>query len=196
MSSSQALFGIESQDDLIGTHAFGSKLSNLVVANSVEENCPYGIATIDLATLLRGDVLIESTLPVIRGPRNPVEVAKSEKIQVLPGDYLDSGCELVIKFELNFPLDASNLPLPTLKAKAPRMGSRWKKVLQQSFSSVEPSPDSCPFNRLIYIISSVGETLIQQLLMKINEINAKTLGLESLSPNVLKAALSTYKLTQ
>ncbi len=57
-------------------------------------------------------------------------------------------------------------------------------------------PDTCPFNRVIYTVSSAGNSIVQQLITNVNEVNAKALGLEDLSEDVLPAALSTYKLTK
>lgn len=57
-------------------------------------------------------------------------------------------------------------------------------------------PDTCPFNRVIYTVSSAGNSIVHQLITNVNEVNAKALGLENLSGDVLPAALSTYKLTK
>ena len=55
---------------------------------------------------------------------------------------------------------------------------------------------SCPFNRLVYVISAEGKSLVQQLLRRVNEINARALGFEKLPDKIRFAALSTYKLTR
>ena len=56
--------------------------------------------------------------------------------------------------------------------------------------------NTCPFNRLVYIISTEGRPLVQRLLTRVNEINARALGLEDLPDKIQFAALSTYKLTR
>ncbi len=57
-------------------------------------------------------------------------------------------------------------------------------------------PDLCPFNRVIFIISSTGRGIVEQLVSNVNCVNASELSLEELSEEVLPAALSTYKLTK
>lgn len=205
--SLHALFGEESQDDLIGTHAFGSARAprSDAVGDTTDKrhgNGVYGVATVDLGVLLSGQVLIELTVPVVKGPRCSADSARSSDpgAQILPGDYLESGCELTIKIEMMHPLTFSNAPrIPVVMEKAPWVASRWKKDVKKSVP-VSKSRDAlihCPFNRIVYIIFAEGGAgLIDQLLGKINEINAKTLGLETLAPNVLRAALSTYKVTE
>ena len=54
----------------------------------------------------------------------------------------------------------------------------------------------CPFGRLVYMVSSEGESMVQKVLSLVNEINASALGLQDLPSDVLPAALSTYKLTK
>lgn len=205
-STSQALFGIESQDNLIGTHAFSSDLSHLVGSYKAKKLFQYGTATFDLSVLLSGQLLMEFTLPVVRGPRCLPESEKFEHSpnrfgcdQILPGDYLDSGCEITIKVELSYPLGFLSIPatLPLFTEKTAKHKSRWKRSVRKSLApSVSNSLLPSPFNRLVYVISSEGRALVHELLAKVNEVNAKTLNLDNLSPKILQAALSTYKLTQ
>ena len=54
----------------------------------------------------------------------------------------------------------------------------------------------CPFGRLVYLFSSEGGHLVEKVLCLVNRHNAEALGLSSLSPSLLSAALSTYKLTK
>jgi len=58
------------------------------------------------------------------------------------------------------------------------------------------TPNTCPFNRLVYVISSEGTPLVKRILKLVNEINTEALGLQDLPKDVLPAALSTYKLTK
>lgn len=203
---SQALFGVESQDDLIGTHAFSSALPHLIGADKLKQPSPFGIATIDLGVLLSGQVTMELTVPVVKGPRNYAVSAKMEPsstglsgAQILPGDYLESGCELTLKIELMHPLTLPNAHTPVVQQKAPQHSYRWKQDVRKSLPVTDAlnSLSQCPFNRMVYVIlaGGGGGILVERLLTKVNQVNAKTLGLESLPPDVMKAALSTYKLT-
>ena len=65
-----------------------------------------------------------------------------------------------------------------------------------SKSLAKPPLDTCPFNRAIYILSSKGRSLVEDLVAKVNQINTEALSLQSLPEDVLPAALSTYKLTK
>lgn len=199
---SQALFGMESQDDLIGTHAFSSALTG---TDKLKQSSPFGIATVDLGVLLSGQVTMELTVPVVKGPRNPAEPANTEPssaglqgAQIFPGDYLESGCELTLKIELVHPLVFPNAHTPVVQKKAPQLTSRFKKDIRKSIpvSDAQNALIHTPFNRMVYIILAGEGLLIDRLLAKVNQVNAKTLGLESLPPDVLKAALSTYKITE
>ncbi len=119
--------------------------------------------------------------------------------KIPPGDYLESGCELSIRIELNLPMGLLNTRGSFVKAKKLRRNTKWKSVQKKTsnLSKTIYPRTSCPFNRLVYIVLSTGGSpLITKLLMKSNEINCKTLGLEGLPLNVLEAALSTYKLTR
>ena len=112
--TSKALFGLESQDDLIGTHAFSSNLTRGGPGRIY--NSPYGTASVDLGVLLNGQLSMELTVPVVKGPRSNPEAStvKSDAMvrvkseQVYPGDYLDSGCELTIRMELSHQLSFLN----------------------------------------------------------------------------------------
>ena len=202
----QALFGVESQDDLIGTHAFSSALPHMIGADKLKQPpSPFGIAMVDLGELLSGQAVMELTVPVVKGPRNSAESAVMEPssagllgVQILPGDYLESGCELTIKIELQHPLRFPNANTPVVQEKAPRVKSRFKKDVRKSIpvSDALSSLIHTPFNRMVYIISAGKGDLVERLLEKVNQVNAKALGLKELPPDVLKAALSTYKTTE
>lgn len=212
--SEHALFGAESQDDLIGTHAFSSSLPHLVGYKGVKRHAPYGVATVDLSVLLSEQLVIEMTIPVIRGPRSsaadtaklglsPGGFSSQHAPHIYPGDYLESECELTVKIELSHPLmvarTATSAGAAMLKEKSPKCPSPWKKRPPKKSLPVldsQLSLNSCPFSRIVYSISSDGKALIERLLGKIDEINAKTLELRELSPEMQKAALSTYKLTE
>lgn len=235
LSSSDALFGIESQDNLIGTHAFGADLARLASGIRIGRPDPHGVATFDLSLLLSGQMSMEFTLPVVCGPRpppaiatsiaagpssatagtgrggsyvsSPLRSAKGER-RILPGDYLDSGCEITIKLELTYPLALLSVPetLPLPTEKMPQGKSKWKQNVRKL--SEEPTLFlPAPFNRMVYVVSAYGEGggaggggggegLVDRLLAMVNRINAKTLDLGHHSPKVLQAALSTYKLSQ
>ena len=201
-ATSKALFGLESQDDLIGTHAYSSNLAHGRIYNS-----PYGTANIDLGILLSGQLSMELTIPVVKGPRanpeaSPVKsdaLVRMKSEQVHPGDYLESGCELTVRLELSHPLSFLNAhKVPVIHEKPPKIMSPWRRQVRKSIPKTESqlAVAPCPFNRLVYVVSADGMDLVERLLARINEINAKTLGLDRLSPSVQKAALSTYKLTQ
>ena len=152
------------------------------------------------------------TIPVIKGPRNSADSAKlglspgglsSHGPHIYPGDYLESECELTVKMELVHPLMIASSTgagggVAMFKEKSPKSSSPWKKRPKKSLPVIDSqlSLVSCPFSRIVYSISSNGKALIGRLLAKIDEINAKTLELGELSPEMRKAALSTYKLTE
>lgn len=49
---------------------------------------------------------------------------------------------------------------------------------------------------MVFMISNRSPDLIKKLLTLVNEINCKTLKFDEMSNEILRAALSTYKLTQ
>ena len=142
------------------------------------------------------------------------------------GDYIGSHCELSVVVELTYslqlstssvsaPIIASPAPspqtTPTRHAqkdtpprkrsgsvftpkKSPRAVSKMKKRKEEKEG--ELVKNTCPFNRLVYIISAEGQPLVQRLLTRVSEINARALGLEDLPNKIRFAALSTYKLTR
>lgn len=203
--SSHVVFGEDSTDDIIGTHMFGVNLNNNRLGDIVaredssdtkKKNVdPYGIASFDLTGFLRGERKLEVTAPVLRSPR----VSASEQLpsrfrpdQVQkPGDYLESGCEMSVTFELW-------RPLIVLSKKSSRRAAWKSKGLMRTLSKIPSNIlSSCPFNRLVYIISSSqGTSLLKTILERVNGINAAALGLGYLPADVLPAALSTYKLTK
>ena len=195
--SCEAIFGSESQDRLINNPFFSFNLASSAQAKNLY---PYGIATFDLSLLLSGQLSMEFTLPVIRGPRSQMEVVdRKGAYHILPGNYLDSGCEISVKVELSYPLAFLNVPatLPLSTEKTPKHTSKWKRTVRKSIPFSETNPLlPPPFNRLVYVVTSEGGALIERLVKMVNEINAKTLNLDNLSPKVMRAALSTYKLSQ
>lgn len=86
------------------------------------------------------------------------------------------------------------------------IANRKSKVIEKQSSKVTTEkttpehtlfkPDLCPFNRVIFNVSSTGKGIVEQLISAVNCINAIALNLEELSDDVLPAALSTYKLTK
>ena len=236
-NSNPALFGQESKDVILGTHAFGTGY----VATEATVWDPYGVTNVDLSGLLLGQRLIEVKCPVTCGPRSHAYSSSPSSLTMdtrdgglmscslssplPPGDYLGSHCELSVIVELTYPLQlsmpstsapvlASPVPSPqttptrssskstptraasrTASKQSPRTLSKIKKKKEREVEA-SGSKSSCPFNRLVYVISAEGKSLVQQLLMKVNEINARALGFEELSDKMRFAALSTYKLTR
>lgn len=129
---------------------------------------PYGIARLDLSELLLGQRLIEVWLPVLNCPKTFQE-------DVPHGDYLGSNTDLKIRVELAHPitlLPNSAHPLST------------------------PRGSCCPFGRLVYVVSNTtGQGFVQAVLDRVDEVNGRAFGLDGLSRHLLKAALSTCKLT-
>jgi hypothetical protein len=82
--------------------------------------------------------------------------------------------------------------------KSSKAASKIKKRKEEREGEVRDAifKNNCPFNRLVYIISAEGQPLVHRLLTRINEINARALGLDDLPDKIRFAALSTYKLTR
>lgn len=185
---------------------------------------PYGVAKLDLSGLLQGQRLLELIVPVVGGPRCPSDLSYSDggtapcadqALPLPPGDYLGSHCELKVIVEVSHPLCLTDTPTkPVLDPKisplkqpelvrspsrVPSTPNRKKLARASQVIKLDDSPpklkNTCPFNRLIYIISSEGTALVQRLIARVNQVNSKVLGLEELSDKILCAALSTYKLT-
>ena len=200
LMSSHTMFGEDSCDEFIGTQMFGAKLDDGISTWCREDTrdrkniypCPYGIASFDLSRLLTGEQLLEMTVPVHRSPRTPSTnhpLSKFGSDQIQPGNYIESGCEMTVTFELYQPLTQYSIN----SGKSPQWGTG------HFISKFSPQTQvTCLFNRLIYIISysPKGRALIDRILSRVNEINALTLGLEYFPSDVLPAALSTYKLTK
>ena len=176
-SASQALFGLESQDNLIGTHAFASS----DVSRKAKKPSPYGTASLDLGVLLGGQLLLEVTLPVTRGPRcfppsdrlrTRMTMTSSAQSHLLspagvsdhhhqapppPGDYLEFGTEITLRLELGcalaFPSVSPTLPAPTTD-KMPQHVPHWKRTVRKSIAVSDSGPLlSSPFNRIVYVIA-------------------------------------------
>ena len=242
-NSNPALFGRESKDVILGTHAFGTGY----MRRDARIWDSYGITHVDLSGLLLGQRLIEVKCPVTCGPRSHAHSSSpcsltmdtmdtmdgglmscSLSSPLPPGDYLGTHCELSVVVELTYPLQlsmsttsapvlASPVPspqttpirssskstptraasqtAPTLSKQSPRASSKMKKKKEREVEG-GGAKTSCSFNRLVYVISAEGKSLVQQLLMKVNEINARVLGFAELSDKMKFAALSTYKLTK
>ena len=162
----------------------------------------YGVAKLDLGGLFQGQRMIQITTPVTSGPRGPQTPSggQQQSAALPPGDYVGSQCELTAIVELTYPLSTPSpvtpLATPTRKStsKAPPADFQ-SKVSPRTPKRVKTS-SACPFNRLVYVISNAGNSLVKSVLMKVNELNAKALHLEELPPKILLAALSTYKLTR
>ena len=229
-NSNPALFGQESKDVMIGTHAFATSQPFSSTTSKREGEVkpwdPYGITHIDLSGLLLGQRVIQLKCPVRCGPRGHSNDLETRDLSLMtcsqvscfpPGDYIGSHCELSVVVELTYPLQlsapstsapitASPLPSPqttptraakstsTASKKSPKATSKMKKRKDKEEGEIVVS--SCPFNRLVYVISAEGKSLVQQLLRRVNEINARALGFEKLPDKIRFAALSTYKLTR
>ncbi len=133
------------------------------------------------------------------------------------GDYLQSQSELKVTVELTFPLtpphpSPPSPPHPAIeKIKKPPPQSRTPSRAHRGHPDKSASPKSspsralvqqqkptttCPFGRMVYVISSEGEPLVRRVISLVNEANVSALGLQGLPKEVLQAALSTYKLTK
>lgn len=94
------------------------------------------------------------------------------------GDYLRSHTDLKIRVELAQPIVSPRIAL--------QLGSPRSTAL-------------CPFGRLVYVVSREGQSFVQEVLDRVNGINARALGLlgaGGLSGDLINAALSTCKLTR
>ena len=243
-NTNPALFGQESKDVMLGTHAFSRRRLSVGSQEAKRPWDPYGVARIDLSGLLLGQKVLQMKCPVVCGPRNHAHdhassplvepgggfglMSCSQLTSLPPGDYIGSHCELSVTVELTYPLQLSTSnnisapvtasPVPSPKTTPTRRASKDTPTRNRSTSVCVPkkSPkavskmkkkrgerevemvvkNTCPFNRLVYVISAEGQPLVQQLLTKVNEINAKALGLDDLPDKIRFAALSTYKLTR
>ena len=241
-NTSPTLFGRESKDIVLGTHAFTRSSLSGGSQEAKKPWDPYGITRIDLSGLLLGQRVMQMKCPVVCGPRSHAHdhtssplvetegdfglMSCSQSICLPPGDYIGSHCELSVIVELTYPLQlsASNISVPIIASpvpspqitptrhvqkdtptrnraasvftpkKSPKAVSKMKKRKEEGEGEV--IKNTCPFNRLVYIISAEGQPLVQRLLTRVNEINARALGLEDLPDKIRFAALSTYKLTR
>lgn len=174
-----------------------------------------GQRLLELIVPVTGGPRCSSNLQVSEGG---TVVCRDHPVPLSSGDYIGSHCELEVIVEVSHalcPTYTPTKPVPTLKtspvtqrelvrtpSKLPSTPNRKKLirgVLTSQLTKLDESPEksknTCPFNRLIYIVSSEGATLVQRLIAEVNQVNSKTLGLEELSEDILCAALSTYKLT-
>lgn len=242
-NTNPTLFGKESKDVMLGTHAFSRRRQSVGSQEAKKPWDPYGVARIDLSGLLLGQKVLQIKCPVVCGPRSHAHdhasspslepegdfglMSCSQSTSLPPGDYIGSHCELSVTVELTYslqlstsnisaPITASPVPSPKttptrhapkdtptrnrsasvcVPKKSPRAVSKVKKRKEEREGEVVIK-NTCPFNRLVYIISAEGQPLVQQLLTRVNEINAKALGLDDLPDKIRFAALSTYKLTR
>ena len=56
--------------------------------------------------------------------------------------------------------------------------------------------DQCPFARIVYKFAYKNVRFLHELQSLITEVNARALELDEMPPNVIEAALSTYKLSR
>lgn len=211
---------------LIFAHISGKLHTTNTIHGGGKAWSPYGIAKFDLSGLLRGHRVLELIAPVIGGPRCLPDFQYTEgtknhstHLHIPPGDYLKSNCELKIFVEVSYPLRRANTSM-TLAPSVKTVPQKIQKFVHRAsrnpctpsdrkgiedlqmkqLGKIDESPwlsiNTCPFNRLIYIISSEGITLVQKLIHNVNQINSKSLMLDMLSDKILPSALSTYKLTK
>ena len=240
-NTNPALFGRESKDIMLGTHAFARSCQSGGSQEAKKPWDPYGVARIDLSGLLLGQKVMQTKCPVVCGPRSHAHdhtssplvgtgdfglMSCSQSTCLPPGDYIGSHCELSVTIELTFPLQlsASNVSAPIIASpipspqttpirhaqkdtstrnrsmsvstskKSPKAASKMRRKREEGEGGLIKT--TCPFNRLVYVISAEGQPLVQRLLMRVNDINARALGLEDLPDKIRFAALSTYKLTR
>lgn len=104
-----------------------------------------------------------------------------------PGEYLEDESYLTISVELSHPLTPPSIPSHTLTT-----GTTSPEA------PLTTPTTTCPFTRLVYITSTddAGLILIRRILNHVNDNNTTALGLAELPEELLKTALSTYKLTK
>ena len=212
-------------DDIIGTHMFGATLDRgsskgqVSVSQETKTQLPHGIAKFDLSGFLRGGCKLQMTIPVRPSPRLNLQRGSSHSLLVPPGNYIDTNCEMTVTFEIWRPLDVlipgcfswktdsssqtrQTSKVPSSKSFHKKGSSKSSFQRPSSKSSLEKHHEGststhCPFNRIVYVVSSQrGTGALDQVLYKVNEINAATLELDNLPGKVQRAALSTYKLTR
>ena len=212
------MFGQDAMDDIIGTHMFGASLTDdkrlKLSVDSGEDKAAnpvhFGMAKFDLSGFLKGGCRLEMSVPVHQSPRGVPHKQPSDQHLVPAGNYVDMGCEMIVTFEIWRPLDVlipgsvsgktDLYSRPSVSSKQSRVSPKKtpSKMTVRSRSKMavkETAP--CPFNRLVYLISTEnGTELLDTVLKKINEINATSLRLDHLPEKVLSSALSTYKLTR
>ncbi|XP_071961619.1 uncharacterized protein [Antedon mediterranea] len=184
------LFGEDMEDDKIGN--VGMVTGKRTLHNPFKERGrpwdPYGVAKFDLSQLLLGEKTLYMTSPIhccpipdiigrnvqdkLLGVTNAVDGPKDEPLPV--GHYLDVNSQLKVRIEIAYPLTTSQ-------------EVKDKPVL--------PTPEECPFSRLVYVFDYKNTCFLHSLEKLITEINASALRLDAMPEHVIKAALSTYKLS-
>ncbi|XP_039626855.1 uncharacterized protein cfap92 isoform X2 [Polypterus senegalus] len=182
-----ALFGTEPED---------LKLSNagLVCSKDTIHNPftnkdkvfdPYGVALIDLSDLLRGERIINVSVPILSSPPpDPTGCQASgwdrriaghagsvdgPQDPPLPaGHYVDSCSQLKVSIEIACPLTQASLA-------APLAASDWL------------------FGRMICILAPENNVLLNKVMSEVMKINAVALNL-NLPTHLLNAAISSHKL--
>ncbi len=72
---------------------------------------PYGVARLDLSSLLLGQRILEFNVPVTNGPRCPSDQCQTFVNNPLPpGDYISSECHLKVLVEVTHPLCLNSIP--------------------------------------------------------------------------------------
>jgi len=211
---SRTIFGQDSMDDIIGTHMFGASLTtdksqHLISEDKSANPAHYGIAKFDLSGFLKGGCKLEMSVPVHQRPRVVPHRQPSDQHLVPAGKYVDTGCEIVVTFEIWRPLDVlfpESFCGKTDISSRPSVSSKFSqispikspaKLTAKSPSKMAVKETVQSFNRLVYVISTEdGTEMLDTVLKKVNTINATTLGLDHLPSKVLSSALSTYKLTR
>ncbi|XP_067938136.1 uncharacterized protein FLJ43738-like [Watersipora subatra] len=186
-----ALFGHDGEDEKINNVGYisGKRTRYNALKDRPASWDPYGVAKVNMADFLLGQKIINLQIPVHSCALPDILGRQAETGKVIgmpgsvdgptdppmpPGVYMDSHTMLKVKLEVAVPLTTTQ-EVAIKPYKAPTL--------------------ECPFGRVLYIFDQKNKGKAKTLLSLISQINAKGLGLDSLSPVVLDAALSTYKLS-
>lgn len=185
---------LKERSGIFGTHKDDEHISSITFSSNSVHNGGYdepfsvhcGIAEFDLSELLRGERLLTLVSPIRNLTRSsdnksPDKVAKIKGFSIPPGDYLGRGSELKIKVELSRSL-----------IKKMTLDSTHQLV---SPLNMNPRLSECPFSRMVYVFDYKNKKFLKEIIGEITQINATSLNLLSYPPEVIAAALSTYKLT-
>ncbi|XP_075039238.1 uncharacterized protein CFAP92 [Mixophyes fleayi] len=182
--SKPSLFGMEPEDEKLSN--VGLVTSKRTVHNPFTERDrlwdPYGIAKINLSELVYGATYLNVCVPIHScerpDPTGYNSDSKNGRIvgligsvdgpqdSPLPvGHYLDAQSHLKIRVDLSVPL------------------------------SSEAETHECPFGRIVYIFDCKNKQLLHDVIVKITEINSRTLGLDPNPVNISLDALSRVGLS-